>query len=188
LIDSSLPTLGPELISELVEKFDQDPQFSAVERSIGWLFKSHPKNEEVSSVLLKVVAVNSLYSTQIYAQYELAMHITSIGLDPLLENGFFEAVEAVAHVELGGKSKKLYSFASKYCSWHRPQVYPILDSVVKDVIWKYKDGIPTKFLKKDLDTYEGFRAALKALAVSYGLDQVNWKDLDKGLWMLGKAL
>jgi hypothetical protein len=95
---SQLPPLTPALIARLAAQFDASPKYQAVERSLTWLFETKPANTDVSDVLLKVVTENSLYSTQVFARYELARHIKKVGLDVLLADGSMDAVEAVAHV------------------------------------------------------------------------------------------
>ncbi len=184
--DEVLPELTPDLIKDLARRFDETPKYRYAEESLRWLIEQKPRNEELWPVLLKVVAVNGLYSTQIYGVFEVAQHIVKLPLDDLLAEGAREAVEILAPVEIGGKKRRLYSFASKYCSWHRPDAYPLMDSVVKEVLWKYRRQLGQVVKRKNLDTYAGFCSALEAFAEHFGLDGLAWKELDKGLWTLGK--
>lgn len=45
-----------------------------------------------------------------------------------------DLIEKIANVEIGGKRRRNYSFATKYCNFHRPNVYPIYDSLVVGVL------------------------------------------------------
>ena len=186
---NDLPKLTPSRVREWAEEFDRDETFGTSDRALTWLFKKIPRNVDRELVLLKVVALNRLYSTQVYAVVELAEHIVAKAIDPLLQQGKEAAVDAVAHFAHQGKTRRLYSFASKYCSWHRPETYPILDSQVKDVLWKYekRDGL-CRFKRSELDTYGGFSGAHRCFVEAYGLASLDLKTLDKGLWMLGRRI
>ena len=43
-------------------------------------------------------------------------------------------VNDIAKVNINGKEKYFYSFATKYCSHHYPTVFPIYDSYVEKVL------------------------------------------------------
>ena len=80
-----------------------------------------------------------------------------------------------------------YSFASKYCSHHRPDIYPIYDSYVHKLLkyFRDRDGF-TKFKEADLKTYQSYTDVILAFRKFYGLDSFTVKEIDKYLWQLGK--
>jgi hypothetical protein len=45
-----------------------------------------------------------------------------------------DLIERIANVEISGKRRRNYSFATKYCNFRRPDVYPIYDSLVAGVL------------------------------------------------------
>ena len=127
-----LTTPDAETIRAACKAFDDEN--GIVEQSLRELFGQYPGNRDLRHVLLKVVAVNSLYSTQIFVYSEkvpnvvdLACHIHRNGgdIDSALASG--SPVDIIAQVTVAGKrTRNHFSFASKYCSWHRPEFYPIL--------------------------------------------------------------
>lgn len=45
-----------------------------------------------------------------------------------------DLIEKIANVDFGGKRRRNYSFATKYCNFHRPDIYPIYDSLIVGVL------------------------------------------------------
>lgn len=62
--------------------------------------------------------------------FEVAKVIKDAAIDPLLESGDPKVVGKITKVTYTGKTRWNYSFATKYCSWHRADRYPIFDSRV----------------------------------------------------------
>ena len=80
------------------------------------LFAQYPRNDNEAHVLLNVVAVNRLYSTNILAVYDVASHIHQIAaeIDAGVQVGSPEVVDRIAQVRLRatGKTRNVWSFAS----------------------------------------------------------------------------
>lgn len=89
------------------------------------LVRHFPRNVELPHVLLKVVALNKLYSTNILDVETVARPITGLRIDAPLSGGSSQAVDLIASVRIAGKVRYNLSFATKYCSWHNPTAYPI---------------------------------------------------------------
>lgn len=95
--------------------------------------------------------------------YPVAKHILSLNVDKRLEDNDVTLVDDIAKVTIGDTEKNFYSFASKYCSHHKPLEYPIYDSYVEKVLLHFNKVYHFyKFTKTDL------------------------KELDKYLWQFGK--
>lgn len=158
-----------------------------VERALSRLVPSFPRNKLFEDVLLKVVVINDLYRTGILATYKVAGHIAQLDIDPILEQGSPEAVDLVARVQIGDKTRNNYSFATKFCAWHNPEAYPIYDSFVDQVLWGYRaqDHFAT-FQRQDLRQYARFREVITVFREHYGLSGFSLKDIDKFLWLAGK--
>ena len=86
-----------------------------------------------------------------------------------------------------GKIKKFYSFATKYCSRHKPLDYPIYDSYVDKLLRYFRDvdGF-ISFTNDDLKNYMYYKDIIIKFREFYGLQQFNLKQVDKYLWQLGK--
>ena len=83
--------------------------------------------------------------------------------------------------------KHFYSFASKYCSHHNPEAFPIYDSYVDEVLRYFRDvdGFTT-FRTSELKDYSRFKEILLKFRSFYGLEQFTLKEIDKYIWQLGK--
>jgi hypothetical protein len=169
--------------------FDADPRSGAPARALSALFALYPLNVDLEHVLLKVSSLNGLYSTNIYAVTEVSQQICDKDIDPLLRMGDTAVVDLVALVRLGGKPRRNYSFATKYCSLHSPAAFPIYDTIVDELLWRYmqRDRFAS-FRRKDLVNYDEFRRVIDEFREHYGLRGLDYKSLDKFLWMMGREL
>lgn len=173
------------LVEAACAKFNNEQEL--VESSLSDLFHQYPENTELRHILLKVIAVNALYRTSIYAVEEVALEIQRNVpcLDQALRQGQVEVVEKLALVNLGGKTRNLYSFASKFCSWHQPTLFPIYDSRVERYLWTLQKQQPfTQVLHRheDLWSYPNFYKIIQDFRVEFGLDQFSFKEIDKFLY------
>jgi hypothetical protein len=150
-------------------------------------FKLCPDNKNISDILLKVSVLNEFYSTNIFKVFPVAKHILSLDIDDRLQNGDVTLVDDLKEVVISGKTLNFYSFATKYCSHHKPLDYPIYDSYVDEVLRYYreKDGFAA-FKNNELKIYTRFKSILENFQSFYHLDKYNLKELDKYLWQLGK--
>lgn len=185
-----LRTPTPELVVAACKEFDQENLI--VERALKDLFKQYPDNNDHSQVLLKVVVLNRLYSTQIFAVHDVARHIhqQARDIDSALATGSPEIVDKIARVTLSinGKKKNNYSFATKYCSWHNSASYPIWDSRVDRYVWSLqKRDRFSPFFKRNADLwdYPRFLEVMIAFRERYGLGSFTFKEIDKFLWSEG---
>lgn len=179
-----VPTEG--LVKSYIHQFDQSQV--VVERALSRLFGLFPENTAPEDVLLKVVALNDLYRTGILATYKVAEHIVGLNIDPLLKARQPDVVELIAHVRLGNKIRNNYSFATKYCAWHNSTEYPIFDGFVGQMLWSYrKQDKFSSFRRQDLWKYSQFKQVMADFREHYGLSTFDLKDIDKFLWLAGKA-
>ena len=79
------------------------------------------------------------YSTNIFKIYPVAKHILNLNIDERLKSGDPTLVDEIAKINIGGKEKYFYSFASKYCSHHNQLDFPIYDSYVHKVLKNYRN-------------------------------------------------
>jgi hypothetical protein len=181
-----LPTPTVELVEAECRAFDLDPFNQLGDKALKELLEQFSLNVVSSYVLLKVLALNKLYSTRIrdIDVEPLARHIAAIGIDPLLNQGSLIAVERIFMCpEL---RRKYYSFATKFCSWHKPESYPLYDSYAVECLWTYKkqDSFH-RFHRQDLWYYEKLVATVTAFRHWYKLDGLTFRQIDKFLWRSG---
>lgn len=172
-----------------LNKWGSLENYALQENSLKKLFtKTYPLNSDINDVLIKVCALNDFYSTNIFSPFTVAKHIVKLQIDGHLNSDNFEIVNKIANVEMnGGKIKNFYSFATKYCSHHKPTVYPIYDSYVEKILiyFKKKDKF-SNFSKEDLRLYPLYRNILLDFRSFYKLQKYNLKQIDQYLWQLGK--
>lgn len=163
-----------------------------VEGALEELFKLYPENADSKQVLLKVIAVNTLYRTNIFAVMTVAEHIARNvpDIDISLRSGDPEVVEKIARIKVGseGKERNFFSFASKYCSWHNPGAFPIYDSRVEKYLWALQKQHPfsDKFKRReDLWSYVRFRDIVSEVRNVFGLTAYSFKQIDKFMYLYG---
>ena len=145
-----------------------------------------PENKDIRDVLIKCSALNEFYSTNVYYIHEVALHILKQqNIDERLKKGDPTLVDQIADVK--SVNRKYYSFATKYCSFHYPYLYPIYDNFVENVLWEFKkrDGF-SDFKRGELRNYERYKEIIDDFRNHYGLSDFTYKELDMYLWQLGK--
>jgi hypothetical protein len=178
----------PDLIAEYLGKWEGLENYRLQEASLGLLFHSLcPENKKIEHVLLKVSALNDFYSTNIFDTYSVARHILTKDIDGRLEANDYSLVNDIAQIAIKAKTKNFYSFASKYCSHHKPVSYPIFDSFVEKMMLHYKsvDNF-NGFAKADLKNYESFIQIIKSFQSFYKLEKFSLREIDIFLWLAGK--
>ncbi len=132
------PTSG--IIEKYLNRWDSNQEYVTKEKSLSLLFNDYfPKNDEIGHILLKASALNDFYSTNIYETYIVAKHILSCNVDFHLAKNDIDLVNKIAPVVTSkGQKRNNYSFASKYCSHHKPETYPIYDSYVDKMLWHFE--------------------------------------------------
>ena len=178
-----------EEIKHYLTQWNSLENYSLQESSLKKLFtKTYSFNIDLDDVLIKVCSLNDFYSTNIFSPFTVAKHIVNLKIDDSLEKEDLSIVNKIARVEMnGGNVKNFYSFATKYCSHHKPAVYPIYDSYVEKMImyFKRKDKF-YKFTKEDLKNYPKFKNILLEFKKYYNLETFNLKQIDQYLWLAGK--
>ena len=191
-METTLTVPNSDLVREACKQFDRENDVT--EKALAELFAAYPANDNPSHILLKVVALNSLYSTRILAVLKLAHYIADLGarLDAALAAGSPEAVTLVSQAGGGDSDLSFYTFAAKYCNWHQPNLYPIYDSRVDKYLWVLKkQGIFTcEALSghEDLHSYPQFCVVMTAFREQFGLGSFTFKQIDEFLWSQGEVI
>ncbi len=174
-------------VKHYLRKWEASPKTMAHEEALNLLFETFPLNTDKRHVLLKISVLNDFYSTQIYDVESVANHFMTIDIDKRLDEGDLDLVTDLASVTINGKDRYLYSFASKYCSHHCPETYPIYDSYVDKVLRFFKNApVDFAYSVKDLKDYPSFVDAIRQIKEFFLLDEFTFKEFDQYLWLLGK--
>ena len=176
-------------VEKYLSTWEKLENYTMQEKALDKLFfHTYPKNTSIEEILVKVATLNDFYSTNIFAGYLVAKHILSLNIDERLNAADETLVNEIATIVMDeGKEKNFYSFATKYCSHHKPYDYAIYDSYVDKVLRYFRnvDGF-SQFEDSDLKDYVKFRKVLSDFQGFYGLEKYNLKLLDRYLWQLGK--
>ena len=205
------PTVpNPSSVKDACKRFDKEN--AVVERTLEELFRQYPTNDDEAHVLLKVVALNRLYSAGILAVMDVARHICQhaqevdgeLKADPPSP----EAVDKIVGLTILGTGRRFWSFATKYCSWHRPESYPIWDSRVALYLRSLKGSDFTRpdnwiqypqfadsgvnggarWRPDNWTHYREFKDLMNRFRDFYNLRSFTFKDIDKFLFLSGEQL
>ncbi len=175
-------------VNKYLDRWDSLENYVLQENALNKLFMEvYPKNTDINDILIKCSSLNDFYSTNIFSIFPVAKHILKLNIDERLKNKDTSLVNDIAKLNINGKEKCFYSFATKYCSHHFPNDFPIYDSFVEKCLmyFKKKDKF-YNFAKEDLKDYDKFKNILLQFKKHYNIDEFNLKDIDRYLWQLGK--
>ena len=180
---------GVNEINKYLRKWDKLENYTLQENALDKLFnRTYPKNAEIEDVLIKVSTLNDFYSTNIFSPFTVAKHIIALNIDERLDGNDITLVNDIAKVKMDkGNVINFYSFATKYCSHHKPSEYPIYDSYVDKILRHFRDEDGFQYFKTaELKDFPAFKEILINFKKFYGLENYTLKDIDRYLWQLGK--
>lgn len=182
-------------IEDAVAQFDRENK--EIEEALLSLFRQYPANSSPADVLLKVTCLNTLYSTQIrlYSArvpsiLDVVYHIVNANIDSDLRVGSPEVIGRIATIKIAEKANRYYySFATKYCSWHKPESYPIFDSrVLQYLCYLRNQDFLSHFSQDSLWIYTEFKRVIEEFRSNNKLEDFTFKQLDKFLYLQGSKL
>ena len=188
-VPTNIPRPSCDEVDRYLTKWNTAADYYEPESVLKKLFtQTHPYNTMIDSIILKIAALNTVYNTYIYSVYPVAQHILSLGIDKRLCMGDETLVNEVMRVRYGAAKKTdHYSFATKYCSFHNPDAYPIYDSYVGKILQYYRDSEGfCSFRNIDLKDYPTFKRIIAEFRRHFGLEKYTTKELDQYLWQFGK--
>lgn len=185
---ANIPTPTSDEVNNWLKKWDSSPDYTTQEEAINDLFQSHyNSNKSLKNIIIKCSVLNDFYSTNIFKVYPVARHILELDIDDRLKNGDISLVNEIANNKISDKEKNFYSFASKYCSHHNQEEYPIYDYYVDQMLRHFRNvDAFFDFDNNDLKNYEKFKNILLKFREFYKLEKFSLKDLDRYLWQAGK--
>lgn len=182
-------------VEKCLEEWKNLQNYVNQEAALDKLFKEDAvDNKDIRNVLLKVATLNAFYSTNIYSIYSVVERICEIeNFDGRLASGDVSLVDELKKVTIKNKEKNFLSFASKYCSHHNQDAFPIYDYYVEVMLGYFRDCKDVngksffKFYNKDIKgDYKKFCDVIVAFRDAYELDDFSLKEIDRYLWLTGK--
>ena len=178
------------------------PDYIAQEKAILKVVAACP-GFTLEEILAKASIINDFYSTSVFDILSVAKHICSVantsGLIDEHGNARLSAIQDMATVSHGGKPIHHISFASKFASFFKPELFPIYDSLVAGVFCRLKrKGFfksNTSFTKNDLKSeystykavYDEFMDLSGMSKLKIGASKLTYKDVDDYLWTSRKV-
>jgi|SRR3989344_2043989 len=164
------------------------------EEALRNLFKGcHANNKDGSDVLVKVYALNNAFNVFMLSQVRMAKHITNENIDDGLRLGDLAIIDKIRSGHgirnRHGTEINFYSFATKYCSFHKPDKYPLFDSNVRRALIYFKQNCENfTFNNADLRVYEKFVGIIQKFQETFDLQDFPFRDIDKYLYLVGREL
>jgi len=199
-----------EVVNHYQEKWQEHEQDAALYKLFN---ETYPHNTALDEVLIKVAVLDNLYLTKlsmVSKVFPVAQHIVSLKIDWRLKTADATLVNDIAKVTYDeNKKRDEFSFASKYCCFHRPEHYPIFDSKVRiflchcnDNAKKWGQGQPPEkcfaFEPKNLFKggkndgtlldYPRYKDLILNFQRCFGLEAFSFREIDHYLWLAGKEL
>lgn len=184
----NIPKPSSQLVERYLDQWDGLENYRLQDSSLNLLFQTLcPRNAVLDHILLKVSALNDFYSTNIYDTFSVAKHILALQVDERLTRRDKTLVNDLASVSISGKKWNMYSFASKYCSHHQPDSYPIYDYFVDRMLRYYRSRYRfCAFRNDDLGSYSKFVEIVDQFRLEYSLVHFSLRQIDIFLWLTGK--
>jgi len=183
----SRPT--PDLVRQYIRKFESDESLVHSETAVEIVFRQYPLNSSLDEILIKIAILNQMYSTNIRWTFAVAKHIQASRIDQSLRAADPNLVDMVARARIGDGYRRFYSFATKYCSFHAPESFPIWDQYVDRLLIAYSREFSFAVIKSNaLRDYATFKEVLRLFSKHFSLDGFSAKELDQFLWLYGKEL
>jgi hypothetical protein len=176
-------------IEKYLDNWENLENYVLQENALKKLFQiTYKENINMDDVLIKVCAMNNFYSTNIYSPFKVAKHIVNLNIDEKLINNDLSLVNDIKEVKIDdNKIINFYSFATKYCSHHKPLIYPIYDDYVNKFLG-YLNSVKQFYYNKilDLRNYLNYVDIINKFKEYFHLEKYNVKEIDKYLWQAGK--
>jgi hypothetical protein len=146
-------------------------------------FKKNYLNNTAEEVYIKLSSFSVPYLDNLKAgKNELASFIASLGLEQLMREGNPEAVKKMKSFVVKEEEEEFLDFASTYCNWHNQDSFPIYSADALILLNSLIDD-PQGFKQS---SYLEFANALTIFRKDNKLEKLNFKELDKFIWLYAK--
>jgi hypothetical protein len=96
------------------------------------LFQKIPLNNHAEDIRTKVSAINDSEIIKHTQQENVITHILNLKIDDQLKKGDLSLVESIATFQANNQPFHLLHFASVYCNFHKPDIFPIYSDQYHD--------------------------------------------------------
>jgi len=178
-----------ETLEKYLDTFSRQEMYFVGDNRNLELFQKIPSNTTAEDILTKVSAINDPDVSNQGIINDVVAHILNLAIDERLRKGDLSVVEDIATATYQGKAFHLLHFASVYCNFHRPEIFPIFS---EQHIGFYKQYIKENRLPLDpekIDTYDVFSKALNDLLKRLDLTgKMNYLHIRKFGWLYADSV
>ncbi len=172
-----------EILRKYWDKFSAEEGFFESDHRNLRFFQENPHNTDHETISLKISDVNDQELAHANAELVMANHIQSLTIDEALSKGEAEIVPRIAHLRFQGEKRNFLSFASRYCNYHRPEIYPIYDAISRQLLEIFIKGFSySKIKPAEIEDYTRFKPAMENLMHSLELPVKHFQELDSFFW------
>jgi len=176
------------LKKHLVIFADQEMYFVHDTRNLE-LFASIPLNSSEEDIRTKLSAIDDTDISRNSLMGDVIAHLLKLKIDDRLKKGDLSVVEDIAHITSNGKAHHLLHFASVYCNFHRPDIFPIYSDQYLDFYKRYINEYKLPLDPDKLNTYDVFSKALDDLVNRLALKgKMNYLQLRKFAWLYAETV
>lgn len=162
---------------------DQKMYFTGDLRNIEY-FAKNSKNNNKDEIRLKISAINNHEINDNYALEAMTEHILKLNIDKRLASNDLTLVEDIANITVQGRQLRLLNFASTYCSYHKPDIYPIYSGQHSEIAKRYIKEHNLNVNPDQLDRYLVMKQVLDDIIKRHLSDkEVNYVEARKFGWL-----
>ncbi|MEQ1554733.1 MAG: hypothetical protein ABL929_11170 [Ferruginibacter sp.] len=180
------------VITNFVDSFNKDNFYDSENYLAAIkLTKAFPNNDDYKNIFIKVNFINGAFKTTIGDTFGVAKQVFEKvkNIDSRLKQGDTSLVNEIALYKVS-KSKKVrnnFSFATKFCHCHKPNLFPINDKYVRNSLFDFNKNFKfSKFTKKSLLDYNIFLIVLADFRKIVDDKKIDFATIDRFLWALGR--
>jgi hypothetical protein len=149
------------------------------------LFSKTPGNSSIDDIKTKVSSLNDVDVRSLSLEDEMINHILQLNIDERLKLNDLTVVEEIATI----KNHHLLHFASVYCNFHKPDVFPVYSEQYHDFYRTYIIEYKLPLDAEKIKTYAGFSTALNDLVKRLGLTgKMDYLHLRKFAWLYAETV
>jgi len=177
------------ILKKYLDIFDSQERYFVSDIRNLELFAETPLNTNLDEVRIKVSAINDMDVIDSTVSDDLVNHIVALNIDDRLKKGDLTVVEEIANLKARNKNYHFLHFASAYCNYHRPDVFPIYSEQYLEF---YKVYVVEQKLGLDPDkltSYLVFSQALNHLVDQLGLKgRMDYLHFRKFAWLYAETV
>lgn len=166
-------------MEELIIKFESIKGYFTGDKKLISFVRKEVGNSCLQTVLMKMAAISNPALWRDGGQYSMASYILALRMDDRLKMGDLGLVAEICDCEARHNPNELYQFASTYCCYHQPDLFPIY-SIHGQRLANFFS--PSNYY--DIaDHYEWYAEIIHGIKTQLRLTSLNYIEINKFFWL-----